>query len=98
MALAHELTVLCWRLLARETDYVRARPALGSAKRRTMELQAAKPKKKGNKRDAYNVKALRDQEMKVAEQAEKSYEHFVGQWRPRPPRGEGAQTPPTGRT
>ena len=66
-----------------------------------MELQAGKPQKKGNKREpayAYNVKALRDQEMKVAEQAEKSYEHFVGQWRTRPPRGEGARTPQTGRT
>jgi transposase len=29
---------------------------------------------------------LRKQEMRVAEQAEKSYEHFVEQWRPRPPK------------
>ncbi len=44
-----------------------------AAKRRTMELQARKPEKKGNKRGpayAYNVKSLRDHEMKVAEQAE----------------------------
>ena len=101
VALARKLTVLCWHLLTKETDYLWARPALVSAKRRTMELQAGKPQKKGNKRGpayAYNVKALRDQEMKVAEQAEKSYEHFVGQWRARPPRGEGTQTPQTGRT
>ena len=41
--------------------------------------------KKGNKRGpayAYNVKELRDQEMAIAEQAERAYEQFVGQWRP----------------
>ncbi len=98
---ARKLTALCWHLLSKDTDYLWTRPALVSAKRRTMELQAGKPQKKGNKRGpayAYNVKALRDQDMKVAELAEKSYEHLVGQWRARPPRGEGAQTPQTGRT
>jgi transposase len=101
VALARKLTVLCWHLLTKETDYLWARPALIAAKRRSMELHAGKPQNKGNKRGpayAYNVKALRDQEMKVAEQAEKSYEHFVGQWRTRPPRGDGARTPQTGRT
>lgn len=101
VALARKLTVLCWHLLTKETDYLWARPALVAAKRRTMELQAGKPQKKGNKRGpayAYNVKALRDHEMKVAEQAERSYEHFVGQWRTRPPRAGGARTPQTGRT
>ncbi|EKF61705.1 transposase IS116/IS110/IS902 family protein, partial [Agrobacterium albertimagni AOL15] len=47
-----------------------------------------KPQKKGNKPGpayAYNVKKLRDQEMRVAEQAQKSYERFVETWRPRPP-------------
>ena len=45
--------------------------------------------KKGNKRGptyAYNVKTLRDQEMRLAQQAEKSYEHLVAHWQPRPPR------------
>jgi hypothetical protein len=35
---------------------------------------------------AYNVKALRNQEMAIAEQAERAYEQFVGQWRPKPAR------------
>jgi transposase len=38
--------------------------------------------KKGNKRGppyAYNVKDLREQEMRLAEQAERSYEHVVSQ-------------------
>jgi transposase len=33
---------------------------------------------------AYNVKALRDQERAIAEQAERAYEHLVGRWRPKP--------------
>ena len=58
-----------------------------------MELQAGQPQKKGNRRGpayAYNVKALRDQEMRVARHAEQAYEHFVAQWQtatPRPVRG-----------
>ncbi len=37
---------------------------------------------KGSRRGpAYNVKALRHQERAIAEQAERAYEHFVGQWR-----------------
>lgn len=54
-----------------------------------MELQAGKPQKKGNSRGpayAYNVRELRNQEMRVAEQAQKGYEHFVEVWRPRPPK------------
>lgn len=69
------------------------RLSLGSPKsRRTqmraMELQAGKPQKKGNKPGpayAYNVKTLRDQERRVAEQAQRYYERFVETWRPRPP-------------
>jgi transposase len=89
VAVARKLVVLCWHLLTKEEDYLWARPALVAAKLRAMELQAGKPQKKGNRRGsayAYNVKELRKQEMRVAEQAEKSYEHFVEQWRPRPPK------------
>ncbi len=52
--------------------------------------------KKGNRRGpayAYNVKALRDQEMAITERAERAYEHFVGQWRQKPgKRRTGAAT------
>ena len=37
---------------------------------------------------AHNVKALRTQEMTIAEQADQAYERFVSQWRPRG-RGRG---------
>jgi transposase len=89
VAVARKLAVLCWHLLTKETDYLWVRPALVATKRRAMELQAGQPVKKGNRRGpayAYNVKELRNREVLVATQAERAYEHFVGQWRPRGPR------------
>lgn len=89
VAVARKLTVLCWHLLTKEKDYLWARPSLVAHKMRGMELQAGKLQKKGNSRGptyAYNVKELRKQEMRVAEQAQKGYEHFVEAWRPRPPK------------
>ena len=90
VAVARKLAVLCWHMLTKEDGL-----SLGPAeprrhKRRAMELQAGRPQKKGNARGpayAYNVKELRNQEVRVAEQAEKGYEHFVAAWRPRPPKG-----------
>lgn len=61
-----------------------------------MELAAGLPQKKGNQRRAtyaYHVKELRHQEMQVAEQAEKSYEHFAAVWRTYPPRKSGCAAP-----
>jgi transposase len=88
VAVARKLTVLCWHLLTKGQDYRWARPAL-VANKRAMELQAGRPQQKGNRRGtayAYNIKALRDQEMQLAKQAERSYEHFVSQWKSRPPK------------
>ncbi|MFQ5776248.1 MAG: hypothetical protein ACE5GS_17155 [Kiloniellaceae bacterium] len=54
-----------------------------------MELQAGKPQKRGNRPGpayAYNIKALREQELRIAEQAERSYEHVVAHWQPRHPK------------
>ncbi|MFC3320646.1 transposase [Mesorhizobium cantuariense] len=89
VAVARKLTVLVWHMLTKEADYLWARPSLFAHKMRSMELQAGKPQKKGNSRGptyAYNVKELRNQEMRVAEQAQKGYEHFVEAWRPRLPK------------
>lgn len=89
VATARKMAVLVWHLLTRETDYLWARPALVAHKLRALQLQAGRPMKKGNQRGpayAYNVKALRDQEMAIAAQAERAYEQFVGQWRPKPVR------------
>ncbi|WP_292537364.1 IS110 family transposase [Mesorhizobium sp.] len=89
VAVARKLAVLCWHMLTKQEDYLWARSSLVAHKMRSMELQAGKPQKKGNRRGptyAYNVKELRNQEMRVAEQAQKGYEHFVEAWRPRPPK------------
>jgi transposase len=87
VAVARKLAVLCWHLLTKDEDYLWARPALVASKTRAMELQAGKPQEKGNRRGpayAYNVKALRDQEMQIAEQAERNYTRFVARWTTRP--------------
>jgi transposase len=89
VAVARKLTVLCWHLLTRNEDYLWARPALVANKTRAMELQAGHPQQKGSRRGAayaYNVKVLRDKEMVIAAQAERSYERFVAQWKPRRPK------------
>ena len=91
VAVARKLAALCWHMLTKGEDYRWARPSLVAHKRRAMELAAGQPQKKGNRRGASyacNVKELRHQEAKLAEHAEKSYEHFVAAWRTRPP-GKG---------
>lgn len=99
VALARKLTVLCWHLLTKETDYRWARPALIANKRRTMELKAGRPQKKGNQPGpayAYNIKVLRDQEMEVARRAEQTYEQFVAQWETRPKEKVRGRSKPAG--
>jgi transposase len=89
VATARKMAVLVWHLLTKEADYLWARPALVAQKLRSLELQAGRPMKKGNKRGpayAYNVKELRDREKAVAEQAEHAYEQLVAGWRDRPGR------------
>ncbi len=91
VAVARKLVILCWHVLTKQVDYLWARPALVATKVRAMELQAGQPARKGNKRGpaySYNVKELRDREMKAAEQAERAYERFVAHWQPRPPKGK----------
>jgi hypothetical protein len=88
VAVARKLTVLCWHLLTKQEDYLWARPSLVAHKLRGMELQAGRPQKKGNSRGpafAYNVRELRNQELRLAERAEKSYKHLVATWRSRAP-------------
>ena len=100
VAVARKLTVLCWHLLTKGEDYQWARPALVANKTRAMQLQAGHPQQKGSRRGpayAYNIKALRDREMLIAAQAERSYERFVAQWKPRRPK-TGARAPQLGKT
>ncbi|MEK1889189.1 MAG: hypothetical protein AAAB35_16815 [Phyllobacterium sp.] len=88
-AIRWKLTVLCCHMLTKEKDYFWARLSLAAHKTRSMELQAGQAQTKGNKRGpacGYNVKQLRDQEMRVAEQAEKHYERFIDARRSRRPK------------
>jgi transposase len=90
VAVARKLAVLCWHVLTKEQDYLWARPALVANKMRAMELQAGLPQKKGNQPGpayAYNVKALRDQELALAQQAERNYARFVDRWKTQPSKG-----------
>ena len=87
MATARKMAVLVWHLLTKQADYLRARPALVAQKVRSLELQAGRPMRKGNRRGpahAANVRELRDREKAVAEQAERAYEQVVARWRDRP--------------
>jgi transposase len=99
VAPARKMAVLVWHLLTKEADYLWARPALVAHKVRALELQAGRPMRKGNERGpayAYNVKALRDQEMALAEQAERAYEQLVKQWRGKPARRRTGAAPAAG--
>lgn len=99
VATARKMAVLVWHLLTKETDYLWARPALVAHKVRALELQAGRPMKKGNQRGpayAYNVKALREQEMALAAQAERAYEQLVKQWRDKPARRRTGAAPAAG--
>ncbi|WP_209312167.1 hypothetical protein [Bradyrhizobium niftali] len=98
--MARKLTVLCWHLLTRGEDYLWARPALVANKTRAIQLQAGHPQQKGNRRGpayTYNIKALRDREMSIATQAERSYERFMSQWKARRSK-TGARAPQFGKT
>ncbi|ACA18524.1 transposase IS116/IS110/IS902 family protein [Methylobacterium sp. 4-46] len=99
VATARKLAVLCWHLLTKEADYLWARPALVATKVRGLELQAGLPQKKGNRRGpayAYNVKALREQEMEIARRAETAYEQVVAHWTPRPSKAARGRLKPAG--
>lgn len=88
VAVARKLAALCWHMLTKGEDYRWACPSLVAHKRRNMELAAGQPQKKGNRRGpgyAYNVKELRQQEARIAEHAERSYETFVAARRSHPP-------------
>jgi hypothetical protein len=87
VAVARKLAVLCWH----------CSPSRATTSRRAQLWwpirSAASNCKPGNRRRlayAYNVKALRTQEMTIAEQAEGPYEQFVSRWRLRRP-GRGVR-------
>lgn len=88
VATARKLTVLCWHLINKQQDYAFARPSLVAHKRRSLELQAGAPSRRGPvagpSRD-YFVKELRDAEKAVVEQQERAYEVMIAHWQPQKP-------------
>lgn len=88
VAVARKLTVLCWHLLTKDEDYLWARPALVANKARDRTAgwtptTEGQPTWTGLR---LYVKALRNQEMLVAAQAERSHERFIAQSEPRRPK------------
>jgi hypothetical protein len=79
VALARKLTVLCWHLLTKETDYRWARPALVATKRRAMELRSGRPQQKGNKPGPAHAVAQWKTRPKVRGQAP-SFGLFAWSW------------------
>jgi hypothetical protein len=92
VATARKMTVLCWHLVTHDQDYAFARPSLVAHKRRSLELAAGHPSRRGStagqSRD-YHIKALRDQERDFVEQQERAYEVMVAGWQPKKPAPTG---------
>ena len=97
VATARKLAVIVWHVLHRNQDYAWMRPALTAMKQRALELQAGLPSQKGSRPGiaaAYSLQHVRERERAMAEQAERSYAHFVANWRARPKaKRTGAATP-----
>jgi transposase len=96
VATARKLAVLAWYLLTREQDYAWGRPLLWAQKRRSLELRAGLPARRGQRGSAhgYNLKERRAQEREIGAQAERAYQTLVAHWRPqRPRRNTVASTP-----
>ena len=73
VATARKLALLCWHLVINGEDYAFARASLTEKKLRKLELRAGKPAQRGRKGTsaAYNLKAARQRERELAEQAER---------------------------
>lgn len=97
VATARKLAVIVWHLLTGNEDYTWSRPGLTAAKQRALQLQAGQPSRRGQKGAAaeYSVKALRDRERQLLEQAERSYVRSVVRWRAQPARRAGKTPNPT---
>jgi len=92
VATARKMAVLCWHLITHDQDYAFARPGLVAHKRRSLELAAGHPSRRGStagpSRDYY-IKALRDQERAFVEQQERAYEVMIARWQPNKPVHKG---------
>jgi transposase len=97
VATARKLTVLCWHLAVKGEDYAFAQPSLVAHKQRKLELRAGLPAARGRKGAAggYSLRAVRDAERRLAEQAEHAYRTLTAGWQPTPPAHHRARTAAT---
>jgi hypothetical protein len=89
VATARKLAVLCWQMLSRREDYAYARPSLVTQKRRTLELKAGAPSRRGQRGSTYryNLREVREAERAMSAQAELAYEKLTARWQPSPTAG-----------
>lgn len=87
VATARKIAMLCWQLATHGTRYAYAQPFLVAHKHRQLELRAGHPATRGRKGTAsgYSLKAVRDAERHLAEQAELAYQTVTAAWQPTPP-------------
>jgi transposase len=87
VATARKIAMLCWQLATHGTQYAFAQPSLVAHKHRQLELRAGHPATRGRRGTAsgYSLKAVRDAERRLAEQAELAYQTVTAAWQPRPP-------------
>jgi transposase len=93
VAVARKMVVIVWHMLTRGEDYAWGRPALLARKIRCAELKAGLPPRRGQRGVAadYFNKAVRDEERRSAERAERTYERLVRGWARRGPGRASAQ-------
>jgi transposase len=96
VATARKLTTLCWQLVVTDQDYAFARPSLTAKKRRSLELRAGLPPRRGHKGSAaaYSLKEIRRRENEITEQAEIAYRQMVANWQPKPPQQRRERSDP----
>jgi transposase len=87
VATARKILVLAWHLLTEDKDYAFARPSLLARKYRALELSAGQPQQRGQRGIAYeyNFKSVRQREIALCLQAERTYTQLTRNWQPRPP-------------
>jgi hypothetical protein len=92
VATARKIATLCWQLATHGTQYAYTQPSLVAHQHRQLELRAGHPATRGRRGTAcgYSLKAVRDAERRLAEQAELAY-------KPSPPPGNPDRLHPPGR-
>ena len=95
-ATARKLAVLCWQMLSRGEDHAYARPSLVTQKRRTLELRAGAPPRRGQRGSTHrhNLKEVREAERAMSAQAEPATRSSPPAGRSR--RRQVARVPPRG--